>query len=47
MQTPRNLYSRLIIQNNNNHLNLMIKYPENNNDENICAYYKNLRHLRK
>ncbi|XP_025207667.1 tigger transposable element-derived protein 7-like [Melanaphis sacchari] len=29
------------------HLNIVIKYVEDNNDENIFAYYEHLRHLRE
>jgi len=29
------------------HLNIVIKYVENNNDENISTYYEHLRHLRE
>lgn len=29
------------------HLNIVIKYVEDNNDENISAYYEHLRHLRE
>jgi len=29
------------------HLNIVIKYVEDNNNENISAYYEHLRHLRE
>lgn len=47
VRTLLNLDKRLIIRNNNNHLNVIIKYVEDNNNENICAYYEYLKYLRE
>lgn len=39
--------SNVTIRNDNNHLNIVIKYVGGYNDENICLYYEYLKYLRE